>query len=478
MYKIDWTKYLSDIRLRSSEKRPGSNFDKRNAFESDFGRVTFSSVMRRMHDKTQVIPLTSGDSVHTRLTHSIEVMNIAHSLGINYCRCQEFIDLYGDDACNLENQICAILRTAAFIHDIGNPPFGHFGEIVIQQYFEKLFSNNAPDIRKFEVSEEQKLDFTQFDGNAQGFRNVTKLSYTGDLFGLNLTCATLGAYLKYPNAKSRQKGAYIGLKKHGVYTSEVTALNRIAENCHLIDEVTGKIKRHPLSFLVEAADSICYLVMDIEDALQLKWISLNHLIGRMQEFYQGIKAPQISSYISSIAASSELNSNDKNIKVRVALIDYFVNLAIDNFKSNLCAINVGDYNEELIEDDQFQLAKFLIEYTKQHILCKQEVESIELTGHSVISGLLDIMINHAFHGNQAYRSRLKSILSKSAIKVAFHECSDNPKDYHKQDSISISKAELESLPDYAKLRLIVDFTSNMTDKYAVKLYQQLSGQRL
>jgi dGTPase len=234
MYEIDWNKYLSEERLRKSMKlNNADDFDKRNAFESDFGRVIFSSAMRRMHDKTQVIPLTSGDSVHTRLTHSIEVMNIAHSLGINYCRNKEFIDLYGEKSYELENKICAILRSAAFIHDIGNPPFGHFGEVVIQQFFKKLFNNKGQNMRVFDLSEEQKCDFTQFDGNAQGLRNVVKLSYTGDLYGLNLTCATLAAYMKYPNAGSLQKDKYIGLKKHGVYTSESEVLSKIAENCKL-----------------------------------------------------------------------------------------------------------------------------------------------------------------------------------------------------------------------------------------------------
>ena len=143
MYRIDWDRYLSNARYRSNSEfaehlKNASEEEKRNDFESDFGRVAFSSALRRMHDKAQVMPLTSGDSVHTRLTHSIELMSIAYSLGINLCRNKDFIDAYGEDkAMEYERTIPMILKTAAFVHDIGNPPFGHFGETIIQNYFKE-----------------------------------------------------------------------------------------------------------------------------------------------------------------------------------------------------------------------------------------------------------------------------------------------------------------------------------------------------
>lgn len=262
-YNIDWDKYLSTERARKSNKKIEDNsLDKRNAFESDFGRVVFSSPLRRMHDKTQVIPLTSGDKIHTRLTHSIEVMNTAKSLALNLCRDQDFIDEYTEKkAFELEQSISSILMTAALVHDIGNPPFGHFGETIIQQYFKYNADNRL-------LKDIDNLDFTAFDGNAQGFRILTHTSYVGDLFGLNLTYATLGAYMKYPNAGIPDK-KYIGTKKHGIYSSEKEIFDKIVAACNL--KVGDRIKRHPLSFLVEAADSICYLVMDIEDGFLLRW---------------------------------------------------------------------------------------------------------------------------------------------------------------------------------------------------------------
>lgn len=258
-YKIDWNNYLCTKRYRESSGKHTSSdisFDKRNPFESDFGRVIFSSAMRRMHDKAQVVPLTSGDSVHTRLTHSMEVMSIAYSLGIDLCRDKEFLALCKCEkgketemTIELERQIPVILKTAAFVHDIGNPPFGHFGEAIIQNYFKRYLA-------KRQITDLEALDFTCFDGNAEGFRILTRLQYIGDLAGLNLTYATLAAYMKYPNDKEIDAG-YIGMHKHGVFTSESDVLDEIVKACNL-RMPDGKIKRHPLSFLVEAADSICY----------------------------------------------------------------------------------------------------------------------------------------------------------------------------------------------------------------------------
>ena len=146
MYKLDWNKYLSGKRLRMSEadkeRFENASIDKRQPFESDFGRVAFSSASRRMHDKTQVFPLAKEDHIHTRLTHSVEVMNMGYSLGVNLTRNPQFIETYGEKEANeIGWKICSILKTACFVHDIGNPPFGHYGEDVMKNYFKKMFNN-------------------------------------------------------------------------------------------------------------------------------------------------------------------------------------------------------------------------------------------------------------------------------------------------------------------------------------------------
>lgn len=383
MYIIDWDKYLSSERYRSKSEfkdhcSKESDEDRRNDFESDFGRVAFSSAIRRMHDKAQVMPLTTGDSVHTRLTHSIEVMSIAYSLGTSLCRDKDFIEVYGKDkAMELERTIPMILKTAAFVHDIGNPPFGHFGETIIQNYFKEY-------LKKRIVTDKQALDFTCFDGNAEGFRILTRLQYIGDLSGLNLTYATLAAYSKYPNDNTPDK-SYIGRKKHGVFTSESDIFYKMVEACHMRTE-DNKIKRHPLSFLVEAADSISYSIMDIEDGLTMGWYSFDYIIESLDSFLKKETDNQVYSILKVIGLDFDKKGIDKKDEkrkmcdFRVYITRYLVSLAISKFKTNLEEIDKGKYSKELIEDGDM-VSKALQDFAAKNIFPRYEIEQIELTGN-------------------------------------------------------------------------------------------------
>lgn len=505
-YGIDWDKYLSTDRVKKSTKeyRKEGMIDQRSEFESDFGRVVFSSAMRRMHDKTQVIPLTSGDKIHTRLTHSIEVMNTAQSLAINLCRDRDFIEEYGQEtAFKLEQRISAILKTAAFVHDIGNPPFGHFGETIIKNYFRKYLDGHI-------LCDKFKIDYEEFDGNAQGFRILTHLSYIGYLSGLNLTYSTLAAYLKYPNSGKVDK-SYIGTKKHGIYITEKKVFNKIVEACNLRCS-DGHIKRHHLSFLVEAADSICYNVMDIEDGYLLHWYDKDTILefldrditklinGAIEEqkkrskqdgenavnFYRPYlhEESQIYSFMKIVCKDPKFKlDNDKNrvhwiMDFRVKVIQYLVELASKNFKTHIHEIDEGAYSRELIEDDNFYVTKTLQNFTKRHIFPQPTIQRAELTGHSVINGLLDILIKYISSNDIEFRKRLKNIISKSGIRVSYHEELMADKDYSILTEDEYYELDLAKLSDNAKLRLVVDFVSGMTDKYAVSLYQQLTGNRI
>lgn len=485
MYKIDWNKYLSAKRYRQSTGTHNANADdytdKRNPFESDFGRVIFSSAMRRMHDKAQVVPLTSGDSIHTRLTHSMEVLSIAYSLGIDICRDKEFRELYSpEELLELERRIPVILKTAAFVHDIGNPPFGHFGETIIQNYFKDY-------LQKRHITDQQALDFTCFDGNAEGFRILTRLQFIGDLAGLNLTYGTLAAYLKYPNDQDINKN-YIGTKKHGVFTSESDVLNDVIDSCGMRME-NGKVKRHPLSFLVEAADSISYNIMDVEDGFTMGWYSFDDVIDFINKFMQKESGDEKYSILDKLHLAKSfkekcINENDGRRKMcdfRVAITRYFVELAIKNFKANLERIDKGTYSKELIEDGD-SLSKAFHKFAVMHIYPQREIEQIELTGYSVLNGLLDILTQCAFNSDKKFRNHLKSIFSRTFIKVAMREKENKediaPQEYKFYSDIDLFNLDVETLDTYARLRMIVDFLSGMTDKYAVSLYQQLSGQKL
>lgn len=430
-----------------------------------------------MHDKAQVMPLTTGDSVHTRLTHSIEVMSIAYSLGINLCRDKDFIAVYGEkQAMEYERIIPMILKTAAFVHDIGNPPFGHFGETIIQNYFKEY-------LKKRIVTDQQALDFTCFDGNAEGFRILTRLQYIGDLSGLNLTYATLAAYSKYPNDCEIDK-KYIGTKKHGVFTSESDILKNMVVKCNMLNS-DNKVKRHPLSFLVEAADSISYNIMDIEDGLTMGWYSFSYIIKYLDKYLQEKTSNQNYSILDELGIDFEqkkIAEDDEKRRMcdfRVAIIRHLVNLAIRNFKNNLEGIDNGTYTKELIEDNDL-ISMALKDFAANNIYPQREIEQIELTGNSVIRGLLDILLDCAFNQDKKFRNHLKSVISNTFLKVAQREEHSDvkPIDYKYFSKEDINSFDIEKLSSYSKLRTIVDLISGMTDRYAISMYQRLSGQRL
>ena len=490
MYKINWDKYLSYERDREPESKVGhkhevGNPDMRNEFDSDFGRVIFSTAARRMHDKTQVFPLTSGDYVHTRLTHSMEVMNIAVSLGSSMCRNPEFEKEYGKEgAFELEKKICAILKTAAFVHDIGNPPYGHYGEEAIRKYFEnndwRRFLRDF-DEKEIKSLESHILDFTEFDGNTEGFRILTHGQYLGDLHGLNLTFASLGAYLKYPNNGPAEDEGYIGRHKHGIFATEEEVFCKIVKACNMRKE-DGTVKRHPLAFLVEAADTICYTVMDLEDGISIGKISIDSICKWVDEYVNkhankvDIKEEMMQGDKFSLRALLKLNDHPykkkKDVNFRVYLINYFVKLALKNFIQNLEAIDKGTYNSELLLDDPLHIAKALGKYAREDLFTDRSIVSAELAGRSVITGLLDIVLEKVLVKDPEKDVRIYRVLSDSGLKLVHHEC--GLYDPSKEPFLR----KVKELPLYARLRLVVDWISGMTDKYAVETYQKLSGIKL
>lgn len=474
MYQLDLEKLICAKRLRPSKAiRSGS--DQRNEFESDASRATFCAAVRRMHDKTQVFPLTTGDYVHTRLTHSQEVQQIAHSLGVCFCRSDEFLKMYKDKAHEYETKICTILATAGLLHDVGNPPFGHCAEEVISDYFKT--SVLGAQYMALLQNEDEKLDFLNFDGNAEGFRVITKLQYLGDTYGLNLSLPVLGSYLKYPNYGKCTK-LYIGLKKHGVFTSEKEYLEEIAYvlDLHTTD---GRIKRYPFSFLVEAADTICYRTMDIEDGLSMGWLSLNEICCDINAYVNehveatNFKPEWMDNDKFSIQKMLYLENTDNlpenNVKFRVGLVRYFVDLAYKNFVKNLDKIDSGEYTKELLDEDTLLLEKALKSVEQSKLFCRKEVVMAEMTGSSVIKGLLDLTLPRIFANDR----RLETILPQSMLRAVHEECGlYNPKEDKE------FKTQMDKVSPYYKLRLIVDWIAGMTDQYAVHMFRKLNGTNL
>ena len=486
LYPMRWVKYLSDKRWRD-EKVLDPEKDTRNPFEVDFGKVVFCPALRRMHDKTQVIPLSSGDCVLTRLTHSMHVMNIAESLACNYTRSDDFLNLYKkpDEAFEDAQRIRAILKTASLLHDIGNPPFGHFGEDTIKNYFKELFASPKGQKIANELTDDEKLDFIQFDGNALGIRIVSKLQYAGLLDGLNLTYGTLGAYLKYPNegSKDSRDEAYVGNHKHGIFKTERELFHEIVKYCDMRND-DGTIKRHPLAFLVEAADTICYGTMDVEDGLYQNWYDVLYLLRELSSFISNEMktSVDIRDIIDFPYSDEDIKKRDQRqvcLALREHLITYLVDLVIRNFNTHIEEIDKGTYSNELIYDDPNFVAEALKDFTKRKILSNKNVLKFEITGNSVITGLFNVLINYFFHDDKHYHSRLNGIISESRMAIAMKE---NIRDDYPENKVisvdEIGKFDVGCLSQYAKFRMIVDYVASMTDKYSVELYQTLSGNSL
>lgn len=449
---MNWTSLLNDGRIRPTERH--KVHDSRNDFESDFGRVVFSPAVRRMHDKTQVMPLSTDDNIHTRLTHSLEVMAVGQSLALELFSRKEFQTRSEISELDLTRKVLPIVNSACLMHDIGNPPFGHFGEESIRSFFEEFFSRS----NELNLDDEQKLDFTSFDGNAQGFRIITKLQILDDLYGLNLSYATLASYLKYPNAGAIDKGR-LSHKKRGVFQSERNYLDDIAEACGLKLE-DGRVIRHPLSFLVEAADSICYRVMDIEDGFNKGWYALSDISDFFTQ--QGYK--DLARELQDIDKNTESDAK-KIVSFRLRLMSRFSGIAIDNFLQNYQSICHGDYNRELIQDDPDEVEAVLQKFIREKVFSKRDVLSLELAGDSVINGLLRKYTEYLFNSSKSYSRKAEQMISKSIVKAA------------KKETDCVGK-DLSELPDYYKLRVIVDFVSGMTDQFALSHFQKLYGQKI
>ena len=275
---MNWEQLLSTKRSRESagKTRRYKNTDLRSEFEKDYHRIIGSASFRRLQDKTQVFPLDKSDFIRTRLTHSLEVSSFAKSLGQNI---GENILEYKKDSSftpRMKEDICHILQCAGLIHDIGNPPFGHFGEIAIREWFQR----NLPRLTYHGKPLDQVLmpqmreDFYHFEGNAQALRLVTKLHFLVDENGMNLTYALLGTILKYPvsSVEVDADSGDVKTKKMGYYLAD----RQIFEE---VEKETGACGcRHPLTFILEAADDIAYKTGDIEDAFVKGFISYSRLL--------------------------------------------------------------------------------------------------------------------------------------------------------------------------------------------------------
>ncbi len=473
---MNWEQLLSTKRSRGSSNKNKylKNTDLRSEFEKDYHRIIGSASFRRLQDKTQVFPLDKSDFIRTRLTHSLEVSSFAKSLGQNI---GENILLYKKDTGftpRMKEDICSILQCAGLIHDIGNPPFGHFGELAIREWFER----NLP-VLKFHgkpidqmLTERMREDLYHFEGNAQALRLVSKLHFLVDEHGMNLTYALLNTIVKYPVASDEidPKSGNIKDKKLGYYLAD-------AEIFREIQEATGTNgRRHPLTFILEAADDIAYKTADIEDAFIKGFISYQKLLEELTELQVMYGKSDANTFNPArLLDELYLRGKDKHVEdpgeyaiknwiVRVQ--GFLINCATYGFTSNYNEIMAGEYEHDLFYHTFAEkLMDMLGDLAFREVFTSDTIYRMEVAEATMIDYLMDRFVSAVIK----YDDKEEKMGTLDIRMVSF--ISSNYKNaYHFQAQ---GKSDEERL--YLRLLLVTDYICGMTDSYAKRLYQELKA---
>lgn len=449
--------------LLTAKRLGGSGVVGRYAFASDYKRIVTSPSFRRLQDKTQIFPLERNDFVHTRLTHSLEVQMIATQLLQSIFEKFEQQDHADKQVMlNYQSEIFRILDCASLLHDIGNPPFGHFGETIIRQWFKENLRDTLEN-KKYPFTEEFMTshyvhDLYQFEGNAQALRIITKLHDFSGSHGMNLTYPTLNTIIKYHRAAYEKPG---GEGKIGYYQSEKEIYEEI------VNTLNTRGVRHPLTYLLEAADDIAYITADIEDALAKSVVTRSDLKRFLIRELEGTLKENEKRIIDALA-KEKFNVNTLFVDIRNIMIQ----AVVDNFDQHYDKIMNGQFTADLFENSSAErIYHTLRQFTRQYIFTDKNILKQEIKGDTVLSYLLDkfvaAVINYDFiddqarTGTSALDEKFIAIISTSLKKA----CKKSSKD----------QAPIVQL--YYKLLLVTDFLSGMTDSYAQNLYLELNGRK-
>ncbi|MBR9845588.1 MAG: deoxyguanosinetriphosphate triphosphohydrolase [Algicola sp.] len=447
---MNWEQLLSLKRFGDTHKRLRKEQDEtRLGFEVDYDRIIFSSEFRSLQDKTQVIPLSETDFVHTRLTHSLEVSVVGRSLGRKVG--QKLLEKHPHlkDALGYRaNDFGTIVAAASLAHDIGNPPFGHSGEKSIGEFFK----TGEGERFKKDLTNKQYQDLCDFEGNANGFKILTE-SRQGREGGLRLSYATLGAFMKYPKESLPKKPTtHIADKKYGFFQSETEAFADVAKELGLIKrgaESDISFCRHPLAFLVEAADDICYTIIDFEDGINLGLIqeeyALEYLINLVRDT------------INTKKYNSLTTTQDRVSYLRALAINTLINEAVELFMTNEEDILNGTYSKALLDNSKYEAQiKDIIKLSIENIYQSKDVIDKEIAGFKVINELLNIFttaISNNFVGNL---SNFDALILKVFPK-----------------NIDLKKDNL-----YESLLSVCFYISKLSDRNAILTFNKLKGNHL
>lgn len=440
---MDWTKLLSTRRLGKLKQTDGDQGDPRTDFTRDWDRIVFSSAFRRLQDKTQVFPLAKSDYVRTRLTHSLEVASVGRSLGMQAADVilRKQPDLKGRISAH---DIGAIVSTACLAHDIGNPPFGHAGESAIQEWF---MGND----RALEgLSEQEQQDLLKFEGNAQGFRSLATLQFFPQLGGMQLTSAVLGTFTKYPRASVVDAPQSTGIsgKKFGFMHSEAELFQGLADELGLLKKAGSSMAwhRHPLAFLVEAADDTCYHIMDVEDGFKAGVVSFDELRSLYEPWLTDVQLAKADRYD---------NLQRRAEYFRALTVGEVIKEAIAVFDANYDGLMSGSFDDEL--SARFQRAshfKAFKDLAKKKVYSARPVIEVEACGFEVIGGLLDAFVNAV--QVKAKGGSVGKVRSRTLLGL-------------------LPSGGAGATSSYEQLLVVTDYVSGMTDSFAVELYQKIRG---
>ena len=469
---MEWKTLLSPTREREYTGRRKSA-DLRSEFEKDYHRIIGSASFRRLQDKTQVFPLDKSDFIRTRLTHSLEVSSLGKSLGQNV---GENIIKYKKDpqfTMQMKSDISHILECAGLIHDIGNPPFGHFGENAIREWFAK----NLPGLTFREkrvvdmLTDQMQEDFFHFEGNAQALRLVTKLHYLVDEYGMNLTYALLNTIIKYPvpSTQINPESGDIREKKMGYYYADESIFRKVTEATG-----TGN-RRHPLTFLLEAADDLAYKTADIEDAFVKGFLTYYTLEKELAPLEKN--CPEMS--FKPLEKLHRLHERGKEKRVTspesyavknwiVSAQGFLIGCATSGFTTNYEAIMSGMWKKDIFAGTEGeQLMDLLGDIAYRYVFSSREIYKMEVTE----SAILDFLMNRLVHAVLYYdTSEAEERMDSMDIRVISF-ISDNYKNAYRLHAAG--REEEEKL--YLRLLLVTDYVCGMTDSYAKRLYQEMNG---
>lgn len=439
---MEWKQLISNKRF-GQEHKHAERHDDRSEFKRDYDRLIFSSAFRRLQNKTQVFPLPGSIFVHNRLTHSLEVASVGMSIGNDISR--RVIRKRPELKDTLVEEIGTIVSAACLAHDLGNPPFGHSGEKAIQTFF----SEGPGQKIKSMVSSEFWDDITHFEGNANAFRILTHRFKGRRQGGFVMTYSMLASIVKYPFA-SCLAGNH---GKFGFFASEAESYRKIADElgifCKSAPGEPLKYARHPLVYMVEAADDICYEIMDIEDSHKLKILSFAETEHLLLSFFD----EEIQQKIRQRIIDEELtDENEKVVYMRASVIGKLENECVAAFLAHEEEILAGSFEGSLIDHISERQKKAYKECEKisySKIYQSKPVLDIELSGYQIMATLMEVFIEAAVNPSRFYSKQLLRRVS--------------------------SQYDIENENLKERIMAVIDYISGMTDIYALDIYQKING---